>query len=194
MKKIIYIVMAFFIPIFLFTVSNATENDDINKFISDMSSRSITILNNKKTAERQKQKEYKQFAETIVDCDWVARFILGTHWREINDAQKKDFISSYKEYLLENYIPKLKDYNRDIVVMKIMKQKDKVFMVSTKTKDKNNKEINVDFRIIKKPEGLFITDIIPEGISFIGNQRTDVNYSISQNGFDKFMEDLKKKI
>lgn len=194
MKKFYYVFVVFVGILFLSNFAKATENDNIKKFVDNMSKTSISILNNKNATDKQKESEYKIFAESIVDCDWVARFILGSYWREIDDVKRNNFKTLYKEYLLENYIPKLRDYNRDIEIITINKQKETVFMVSTKTRDRSNREINVDFRIVKKPEGLFITDIIPEGISFIGNQRTDVNYAISKDGFDKFMEELKKKI
>ena len=195
MKKI-YIIIALFIAFLsaAFAETKAITDKDVENFIVNMGNQSQTILNDSKLTAKQKDIEYKKFTENIVDSNWVARFILGSHWKNLTSEQKKEFQELYKEYLLENYIPKLKDYNKDLEISKIIKQKDTVYMVYSKTKDLNNREINVNFRVIVKNNNLYITDIIPEGISFISSQRSDVNGSISQNGYDNFIKQLKEKI
>lgn len=194
MKKILF--LSIFCIVFLInSFANATINEkNVEMFVKNMATESQKILSNSKLNKKQKEGEYRKFTENIVDSKWVARFILGNHWRTLTQNQKDEFQSLYKEYLLENYMPKLKDYNKDLTIEKIVKQKEKVYMVITKTRDPNDRLVNVNFRIIENNNKLYITDIIPEGISFIGSQRTDVNASINQNGFDNFIKQLKTKI
>lgn len=188
--------LVLFIVLIIVNVAKATtlNNKDVEGFLSTMSKKSQEILTNKNFSSSQKEAEYKKFTENIVDAKWVARFILGNHWKEITSQQRVDFQELYKEYLLENYMPKLQDYNKDLNIIKIEKQREKVFMAQTKTKDPNNKDVNVNFRIIDNDGKLYITDIIPEGISFIGSQRSDIDNAITQKGFDNFMKELKGKI
>jgi len=194
MKKI-YGLLTFFIVLFVISFANAAiTKKNVEEFVQNMAIRSQNILNSSKLTEQEKTLEYKKFTEGIVDSNWVARFILGNHWRELTADQQKEFQNLYKEYLLDNYMPKLKDYNKDLHIEKIVKQKEKTYMVSTRTKDMNNRIVNVDFRVIEKNSNLYITDIIPEGISFIGSQRSDINSAINKNGYEKFIEQLKSKI
>ena len=192
MKKLV-IVLSLLLTLGTAKAANVC-NKDVEKFIDDMSKNSQSILNNKAYTEQQRKDEYKTFSDGIVDSKWVAKFVLGAYWRQINETQQKEFLELYRDYLLENYIPKLKDYNKDIHILKIENPKEGLYMVSTKTKDKTDRDINVDFRLIAKDEKLLITDIIPEGISFIGNQRSDVGSAISQKGYNSFIKDLKTKI
>lgn len=194
MKRVLLSVL--FIVLVLGNVAKASSlsDKDVRGFLSNMSKKSQEILNDSKLSSAKKEMEYKKFTEDIVDAKWVSRFILGAHWKEITSEQRANFQDLYKEYLLENYMPKLQDYNKDIVVLKVEKQRDKVFMAQTKTKDPNNKDINVNFRIIENEGKLYITDIIPEGISFIGSQRSDVDNAITQKGYDNFIKELKGKI
>ena len=195
MKKFYVILVLFFTFIATaFAETNTITNKDVENFIKNMGNQSQEILNNPKLSEQQKETEYRKFTENIVDSNWVARFILGNHWKELTNNQRTEFQTLYKEYLLENYMPKLKDYNKDLEVNKIVKQKDTVYMVYTITKDTNDRDINVNFRVIVKNNNLYITDIIPEGISFISSQRSDINSALSQNGYEKFIEQLKQKI
>ena len=196
MKKNIFKILVF---ITLFIVNVNAENkviteNDVETFITNMSTKSNSILNNTETTDIQKEIEYKNFTGEIVDSDYVARFILATNWRTLTVEQQQEFQTLYKEYLMENYIPKLKDYNQDLTVNKIEKLRDKVYIAQTTTKDKDGRLINVNFRVIEKNGELYIIDIIPEGISFISSQRTDVNNSISKNGYNGFIKELKSKI
>ena len=194
MKKI-YIIIAIliaFLNVEIVNAANFTEKDIVN-FITNMSNESQEILNNKKLSNQEKEEAYKKFSDKIVDSEWVARFILGSNWRQLNDSQRNEFQTLYKEYLLQNYMPKLKDYNTDLKIVKVVKQKDNVYMVDTITKDKNNRDVNVAFRIGIRNDKIYITDIIPEGISFIGNQRSDIGNAIAKNGYAKFIEQLKAK-
>ncbi len=193
MKKT-YIVLVLFFTFLTTAFAKNIANKDVENFIKNMSIQSQTILSNSKLSEKQKEAEYKKFTENIVDSDWVARFILGNQWKNLTQDQRKEFQILYKEYLLENYMPKLKDYNKDLQINKIVKQKDTVYMVYTTTKDMNNRDVNVNFRVIVKDNELYITDIIPEGISFISSQRSDINSAISQSGYDNFIKQLKEKI
>ncbi len=196
MKNNIFKIL-FFITLFIVNVNAEnkviTEND-VKTFITNMSIKSNSILNNTETTDIQKETEYKNFTGEIVDSDYVARFILATNWRTLTVEQQQEFQTLYKEYLMENYIPKLKDYNQDLTVNKIEKLRDKVYIAQTTTKDKDGRLVNVNFRVIEKNGELYIIDIIPEGISFISSQRTDVNNSISKNGYNGFIKELKSKI
>lgn len=194
MKKFYIILVLLFIFLTNVFANNNITDKDIENFIKNMGTQSQEILNNKKLSDKQKENEYKSFTEKIVDCDWVARFILGSNWKTLNENQKNEFKLLYKEYLLSNYIPKLKDYNKSLNIEKVIKQKDTVYMVYTTTKDSTDRNINVNFRVIVKNNNFYITDIIPEGISFISSQRSDVNNSISQNGYENFIQQLKSKI
>ena len=191
MKKVI---LTFLFLLFCNFVFAEITNKDIEEFADTMSKRSQSIVNNEKLTEKQRQEEYKNFASDIVDANWVAKFVLGRNWRDLTPAQQQEFLELYREYLLQNYMPKIKDYNKEIKVDKIVKQKEKVFMVSLKTKDKTNRDVFVNFRLIDKDGKILITDIIPEGISFISNQRSDINSAISQNGYDKFIKSLRERV
>ena len=169
-------------------------SDDVKNFIINISTKSSQILNNPELNEQQKEIEYKNFTNTVIDSNWVAKFILGSNWKNLNLEQKEEFTTLYKEYLLQNYMPKLKDYSNSLSITKIEKIKEQVYLAYTKTKDKDDRSVNVNFRIIEKDGNLYIIDIIPEGISFISSQRTDVNSSITKNGYNKFIEELKQKI
>ncbi|MDR2526355.1 MAG: ABC transporter substrate-binding protein [Rickettsiales bacterium] len=161
--------------------------DSSGDFVMGIANKTNEIL-----SKGNKENEYLDFIKKNIDMDFVSNFVLGANARNLNDNNKKEFKDLYSKYLLNNYMSKLKDYSKDLKVNKIVDKGNNVYFVESTTKDKNGTLVNVNFRVVKK-ESYKITDIIAEGISFIGTLRTDVNSSIQQNGFEKFMEDLRVK-
>jgi ABC-type transporter MlaC component len=170
------------------------NNNEAEAFVKKVSKNSQTILNDTNLSKKQKEEKYKDFTESIIDDEWIAKFVLGSHWKEINKTQQKDFMKLYKIYLLTTYMPKLKNYSKDLVIKKVTSRKKDVYVVDTMIKDQNDKDVAVSFRLSVKNNNFYITDIIPEGISFISSQRTDIDSAFSTNGFDKFMQMIQKKI
>lgn len=174
--------------------SNKITEKDVKEVIERMETSFNSIMKNDKLSQEEKNQEYKKLTSDLVDSQWIAKFILGTHWRELKPAQRKEFHDLYKEYLISNYMPKLQDFNQDLTVDKVKKQRKDLYMVYCTTKDLKNRDIKVEFRVIERDNNLYITDIIPEGISFISSQRTEIDSALTQKGYDEFIEDLKSKI
>ena len=170
--------------------SYATDSDGIKRFIDNFAVKFENINTNSKN----KEQDMYNLANEILDLNWMGNFILGQYRRAIPEDKKAEFIELYSKSLIRNYIPVLDVYkknNYNIVDIKETK-KAGTFNVSTVIKYED-KEVNNDFRIVKKNNKYYITDIITEGISFISSQRSEVNSIISSKGFDNFLEELKVK-
>ena len=190
-KKILLILLI----LSIFNISfGKIKNDDIENFINDINVNFNKISTDKKLNDKQKKEEYNNYTSKIVESNWISKFILGSYYKTLNSKQREEFLQNYKKYLILNYMPKLQDFNINLEIKKITKKKENLYLVNCITKDKNNKNINVDFRLLTKENMIYIVDIIPEGISFISSQRTEVNSTISKLGYSKFMENLKSKI
>ena len=59
-------------------------SDDVKNFVINISTQSSQILNNPELNEQQKEIEYKNFTNTVIDSNWVAKFILGSNWKTLN--------------------------------------------------------------------------------------------------------------
>ena len=191
MKKILFFVLPL---VFMCSYSFAkVKNEDITSFVENIS-KEFTKINNSNCTKELKLTEYKNFTSKIIYSQWMARFILGSHWRELNSDQRKKFHDLYKEYLILNYMTKLQGFSFDLKVNKIEPQNNTAYLVYCTTKDQDNKNINVNFRLETKNDNILITDIIPEGISFISSQRTEVDSAITRMSYKEFIKDLKKKV
>lgn len=186
-------VFKFILPlIFLGFPVFANVNQDITNFIDNFAKKFELI----ETIDIQKKKEIETFilSRQILDFNWMGNYILGKHRRTIPEEKTKQFIEEYSKFLIRNYLSVLHYYTgNNYKILSIEKTKDNIYMVSTSVKYKDNKFVKSNFRIIKKGNKYYITDIITEGISFINAQRSEVNSLLTSKDFDKFLEELKAK-
>lgn len=189
MKKLF--VLMFALSTFSFRVF-ANSDIDIKNFIDNFSKKFENI--NKITLQKKKEVETFILAQQILDLNWMGNYILGKHKRLLNEQQIKDFVNEYSKFLISNYLSVLDFYIKDrYKIISIEEQKNNIFIVFTTVDYQNNKIVKNNFRIVKKDNRYYITDIITEGVSFISAQRSEVNSIISSIGFEKFMEKLKVK-
>lgn len=192
MKKIKYILFfVLFCVNMLLTGNVKANNKEIESFINNFSIEFEKISNMKTNEE--KEKASFLLANKILDLKWIGNFILGKYRNSFDEKTKNEFIENYSKNLIKNYITFLDSYKKEnYQIISIEKKKENVFGVATLVK-LQDKEIKNNFRIIKKNNNYFITDIITEGVSFISAQRAEINSIISSGNFDKFLEDLKNR-
>jgi len=194
MKKILLLTLSLFFLLTQIEFCFAEENTkDTGVFVEAVFKDSIKISKDNSLTEKQKENQLTDLINESVDTNWIAKFVIGKYWRQITQQQQQEFINLYQSYLIKTYVPKFKNYGGgNIKVNKIIQQKEKVFFVQAEFDDNEGQVVNIDFRIIKKNGDLLITDIIAEGISFIVTQRSEVNSTISNKGFENFLEHLRE--
>ncbi len=124
----------------------------------------------------------------------MSQLSLGKHWRQISPEEKDEFISLFGRLLEKTYVSRIESYNNEEVIY-------------TKTSEKNNKaqvdtkiiteslEIPINYRMYMQSDGSWkVYDIVVEGVSLVGNYRSQFNQVLRKNSFETLMEDLKKRL
>jgi phospholipid transport system substrate-binding protein len=134
-----------------------------------------------------------------VDLPWVANFVLGRHARTLNAEEKLSFVNSYKDFMVESYATRLKNYAGE--TYKIGKQQDLgngKTQVRMEIYRKEGAPIFIDYKIHKVQEGhkaddkFKIYDMAVEGISLITTQRSEFDAVIERKGFASLIASLEK--
>jgi phospholipid transport system substrate-binding protein len=97
--------------------------------------------------------------------------------------------------MINTYGPKFNNYDGKKFTVNSVEKQSNFYLVKSEFIPKNSDVvIFFDFRV-KENEGSFsIVDFIAEGVSLIETQRSEFNSSINEEGMDKFLENLKKRI
>jgi phospholipid transport system substrate-binding protein len=168
--------------------------EKVGKFIEEVGNGIVKIAN-QKISEQDKKTKIISIIDDNVDSKWIARFVLSKNYRRANLEQKKRFTDLYREFMINTYGPKFKNYDgRKFTVNKITKQKSFYLVKAEFLPRESNVPISIDFRVKEKSGKLVILDFIAEGISLIATQRSEFNSAISRDGMVKFLDILEKRV
>lgn len=199
MKKIISLILTlsiFIIPANTFAQSKKIANQDIADFVQKIGNDIISIAKKEKISEQKRRQEIINIIDESIDAPWIARFVLGKNYRNASNEQRQKFQNLYREFLINTYGPKFKDYNgRKFTVLSVEDNK-RFYLVRCEFLPQNsNTAIRTDFRAKPKDDGkIAIIDFIAEGISLIETHRSEFDSVISQKGLDEFLKDLTKRV
>jgi phospholipid transport system substrate-binding protein len=163
-------------------------------YVENLSTEVISLIKSK-ASDKEKEQKLSSIFENSVDTEWMGRFVMGQNFRKMTDDQKKRYFGLYKQYLVQSYVPRFKEYTGEKIKINGLKENGEEYFVQTEIVHPNGEPSTlVDYRLRKEGDEYKIIDIIGEGISLITTQRSDFGGIITQQGVDKFLEKLQAKV
>ncbi len=124
----------------------------------------------------------------------MSQLSLARHWKKRSDEEKKNFIELFGQLLEETYVSKMETYTDEKIVYIKEFVKKKKAQIKTKV-IAESVEIPIDYRMYQTKEGdWMVYDMVIEGVSLVGNYRSQFDQIMQKDTFEKLMEDLKKKL
>ena len=198
LKNPLIILINFILISFYSFTSLAQEQAEIlevKTFVEEMGNKIINIAKEKNTSEAKIREKIINEIDMVIDSEWIAKFVLGKNYKNLNDQQKKQFISLYRDFMINTYGPKFKNYNgKKFTVNEIVKQNNFYIAKAEFLPKDSDTAILTDFRVRKKVGKLYILDFIAEGISLIETQRSEFNATIDSQGIEPFLKNLEEKV
>jgi phospholipid transport system substrate-binding protein len=193
MKKIIALIALLILPFQAFAIDNA-EQAEVRTFVEKVGNDIVGIAN-QKISETKKREKIITIVDSVIDADWIARFVLGKNYKTATDVQREQFIKLYRDFMINTYGPKFKNYDgRKFTVNEVTQQSSFLLAKAEFLPRDSNVAISVDFRVKKRDGKLVILDFIAEGISLIETQRSEFNSAIATQGMDEFLKNLGERV
>ena len=155
-------------------------------FVQSTGNRASEALNNKFSKE-EKIAKLKAIAKETVDIAGIGFYTLGSHRKNINDEQKKEYSNLFEQYFLKSFASRLAEYsNPEIEVLSKKKLNENYTMVSSVlVATEQRPQVKIDWRIYtKNPENLLIRDLVIEGLSLVRTQKEEFSSIIQSNNGD----------
>lgn len=146
------------------------------------------------TVTRQRRELLRKVIYEQFSFEKMSQLCLGRHWRDRSDEEKKDFVELFGKLLEDIYISKIEGYTDEKVEYLKEVITDKRAQVNTKIITEKI-EIPIDYRLYQEKDGSWkVYDLVIEGVSLVGNYRSQFDEILQRDNYEKLIEELKKKI
>ena len=155
-------------------------------FVQSTVNRASDILS-KNISKDEKINGLKEIAKETVDIKGVGYYSLGSFRKNLDNNQKKKYLSLFESYFLKSFSSRLSEYTNpkiDVVGKKIL-NKNYTIVNSLLVATSERPEIKIDWRIyMKNPENPLIRDLIIEGLSLARTQKEEFASILNSNDED----------
>ena len=128
------------------------------------------------------------------DFDYASRLVLGLYWRSATPAQRKAFEDAFYRFLVNSYANGLLNGNYSARNLKVDpwrgSPEDTRAMVRTQVLRPNAPPVQVDYAMVRTPQGWKAFDVSIEGVSYVLNYRNQFGPEIQQKGLDALIARL----
>ena len=169
-----------------FSFTEKSLSADPSQFIQSIVDEASKALITNKTKE-ERIHELKSIAIKSVDIKGIGFYTLGSHRKNLSDAQKKEYNDLFRSYFLKSFSSRLINYtDPKINVISQEKLNEKYTIVtSVLVATKKKSKVNIQWRVYtKNPDQPLIRDLIIEGLSLARTQKEEFNSVIQSNNGD----------
>ena len=158
----------------------------------------LEILRDQSLEGEEKREEKKESLRRVIHERFsyvkMSQLSLARHWKKRSDEEKKVFIEMFGQLLEETYVSKIDDYtDEEVVYVKEFVRGNKAQVYTKIITD--TFEIPIDYRMYKTKDGKWMVyDLVIEGVSLVGNYRSQFDQILRKEPYEKLVEDLKKKL
>lgn len=168
------ILLIIFFTITSFTKILAIEPD---VFVQSTVNRAAETLGSGLSKE-ERIEELKKIASDTVDIRGIGFYSLGSHRKNISDAQKKEYEEVFSDYFLVSFSSRLAEYSNPIISVDSKKKINDNYTIVSSTLAATDKRpaIKIEWRVYTKVKDKpLIRDLIIEGLSLARTQKEEFN-------------------
>jgi len=144
-----------------------------------------------KTSARRQQ--LRSVVDQVFDWQETGKRALGRHWQPLTPEQRQQFSSLFADLVERSYVGKIELYSGEKIIYAGDTIEGDQATVKTKLITKSQTEIPIDYRMQKEGDRWRVYDVLIEGVSLVGNYRTQFNRVIQQTGYDDLVKKMKTK-
>lgn len=135
----------------------------------------------------------RKIAADIFDFSEITKRSLGRHWQARTPAEQAEFVGLLTDLLERTYISKIDGYSGEKVAFVGEALDGGVATVRTKIVTKQGTEIPIDYRMYNRGDRWLTYDVAVEGVSLVGNYRTQFNAIIQRTSYQELVKTMKAK-
>lgn len=130
-------------------------------------------------------------AEDIIDFAETARRTLGPHWQSLSEADRREFVELFTDFLEQAYVSRLELYRGEEIRFVGESVDGDTATVRTRFVTRRGVEIPADYRMLRRGGRWLVYDVSVEGVSLVANYRTQFNRIIRASSYQELVRRMK---
>ncbi len=156
----------------------------------------IRILEDKELKVPDRLKARRQLLESVIashfDYEEMSKRTLATHWKPLNETERREFVELFKAFLSDRYAAKIEGYSGEQVLYLSERLSDGYAEVRTKLVS-SKLEVPMDYRLNARDGRWYAYDVIVDGVSLVKNYRSQFTNIIADSSFQELMRRLRER-
>lgn len=141
----------------------------------------------------ERRQRIRAVANEIFDWEETGKRALARHWQARSPQERSEFSKLFADLVERSYVNKIEAYSGERIAYLGDSVDGSQATVRTKLITKANTEIPIDYRLLKEGDRWRVYDVLIEGVSLVGNYRSQFNRIIQQSGYPELVQKLKTK-
>jgi phospholipid transport system substrate-binding protein len=144
---------------------------------------------------RQRMSKLRATVDPAFDWEAMARSSLGVPWRQLDEQQRSEFVSTFKELLAQRYMDDIDRFQgSEQVKIKSSDERDGSATVRTVLVTTSRDQIPIDYTLHQAGGRWEVVDVTIEGISLVNHYRKTFARYLVNKSFTELMQQLKRKL
>lgn len=158
----------------------------------------LRVLDDPKLKDPSKQEQRRHQLEDIAanrfDYAEMAKRVLGSYWKPLTEAQRKEFIELYRSFLSDKYAGRIEDYTGRKQEVRYLTERIEGPYAEVRTEFRSEKTtIPMDYRLSLKDGRWSAYDIIIDGVSLVSNYRSQFQKIIRESSYEELVNKLRER-
>ena len=177
-------------------------------FVQALGDKTIDVIKEPQSTPDQRKRHVRALLSERFDLDTIGRFVLGRHWRAATPAQRRQYVTLFRTFILESYALRLESFRNTIFarfgadadrifealrvrILRVQRITERDSLVTTEFGFPGRAPLNVAYRVRADNGALKVVDVIEEGSSLLVTRRSEFAAVVKRHGVAGLLELLR---
>jgi phospholipid transport system substrate-binding protein len=132
--------------------------------------------------------------DSVIDFPDAARRALAVHWQGRTDGERAEFVALFKDLVTYSYVARMEAYAGQTVAFVSETAGDGTATVLTQMQNRQGAPVPIDYRMHQRNGRWLVYDVIVEGVSLVGNYRTQFNSVILTSSYAELVRRMRTRV
>lgn len=168
-------------------------------FVQALGEKTIDVIKEPESSPDQRKRHVRELLSEYFDLDTIGRFVLGRHWRAATPAQRRQYGTLFRAFILESYAVRFEALRETIFarsgddagrvfqalrvrIIQIRRVNERDSLVTTELGLPGRAPFHVAYRVRAGNGALKIVDVIVEGLSLLITRRSEFAAVVKRHG------------